>query len=77
MLLEFPGRAEQLRAVLSRFASIFDQLGLVVKSVDMGRGPTHGKKDDVFGFGGEVRVLLSKGGCGGRGLLCDHGRQGN
>jgi hypothetical protein len=77
MLFECPFGSHQIRATVApsgggcAFAGIGDELGLVVKSVHMGRSPLHAKENDVLGlgwmmrrFGGQRSACAGGGGSG-------------
>ena len=79
MLIELPGRAQELGSVPTWLAVVGRELGLVVKGVDVRGRTAHGEEDDVLGTRGEVRLLLGEwivGRCG-TGLFGRHGGEGD
>ena len=54
---ELGGGRDQLAFAWPRFAGVGDELGLVIKGVEVRRAALHREEDDAFGAGGEVRRL--------------------
>ena len=69
-MFELGGGRDQLAFARPRLAGVGDELGLVIKGVEVGRAALHGEEDDAFGAGGEVRglglerALVRRGGAG-------------
>ena len=57
VLVELPGRAQELAPCFSILPTVLDQLWFVIKRVQVRRATSHAKEDDAFGLGFKVRLL--------------------